>query len=420
MHDQNEARQPVPAADFGPTSAHSPKTAPARDASGGLLFRLLVLLVLVTMVFGSPWLIERARYAWTRAELRARHDDAVEQLTALDEQGQPGGRLETASLRFRLVAQRIEPSVVHISATRFVAAPRQTQSDEWEFFFGPRQRGFQAQGQGSGVIVDPNGYILTNHHVIHGAQDIQVKVSDGRTFEHVEVVGTDALMDLAVLKIDAANLTAAEWGSSNELQVGDWVLAIGNPFGLDRTVTAGIVSAKDRRGVGNSPYQIFLQTDAAVNPGNSGGPLVDLSGRIVGINTAIVGQAFQGISFAIPSDSAAEIYEQLKSGKKVERGWLGVSLQTLTPELVEKLELPDARGALIAHVMSGSPAEKAGLEPLDVVVEFNGQPVENPADLSLAVAGVRPGSTAEIVVLRGGARKTLQVQIGLRPETLGF
>ena len=244
--------------------------------------------------------------------------------------------------QYRYVVKAVQSSVVGVKASRSVDG--QDNDEVSSFLFGPG-RGLREQDQGSGVIVDAEGYIITNYHVVDHATDVNVELSDGSK-HRAQVVGIDPATDLAVLKIGAANLTAAPWGKSSDLEVGDPVLAIGNPFGLARTVTAGILSATGRHAVvEHVNYQDFLQTDAAVNPGNSGGPLVNMKGQIVGINTAIVGPTYQGISFAIPSDMVHQVYDQLIKSGKVARGWLGVSMRELTPEESEKLGVS---GALVA------------------------------------------------------------------------
>ena len=227
--------------------------------------------------------------------------------------------------------------------------------------FGPAM--YQMEGQASGVIVDPDGYIVTNNHVVENASEIRVTLADNRQFA-AEVIGTDPGSDLAVIKIDASKLIAADWGDSGQLEVGEWVLAIGNPYGLDRTVTFGIVSAKNRRGFKNSPTQDFLQTDAAVNPGNSGGPLVNMEGQVIGINTAIYGTSYQGISFALPSATAKEVYEQLKKGQPIDHayGYLGVQLAPLSPADAQRLGVKSGRGALIVKVVPGFAGRPGGFE----------------------------------------------------------
>ncbi|HEX4147458.1 MAG TPA: trypsin-like peptidase domain-containing protein, partial [Pirellulales bacterium] len=296
---------------------------------GGLIFLAIVLAI----VLGAPTLAFRIEYELTRAQLQARSEHAAAELSELDKNAELV-KLSDTSRAFRLVAERVEPCVVHIDTEQ---VSRQGGNNAFDEFFGIPGREYREIGQGSGVIVDPSGYILTNYHVIQGASSVDVRLSDGRTVSEVSLVGSDVLTDLAVLKINATNLPAATFGDSTALEVGDWVLAVGNPFGLDRTVTAGIVSAKQRRALAeNSAYQNFLQTDAAVNPGNSGGPLVNMKGQIVGINTAIVGPTYQGISFAIPSDMVRSVYDQLVKTGKVDRGWLGVSMRGLPAQEAQK------------------------------------------------------------------------------------
>ena len=305
----------------------------------------------------------------------------------------------------------VQPSVVGVKASRAVG---REPTDELSFLlFGQNPR-LRQQDQGSGVIVDAAGYVITNYHVVDRASDVEVELSDGSRHS-AKILGIDAGTDLAVLKIQATGLTAAPWGDSGSLEVGDPVLAIGNPFGLARTVTAGIVSAKGRHAViQNLNYQDFLQTDAAVNPGNSGGPLVNMKGEVVGINTAIVGPTYQGVSFAIPSDMARRVYDELVSKGNVARGWLGVAMQELTPELAEKLELSGTNGALVAGVVPGSPAEKAGIKSGDVIVKWNGRPIDGPHELGLAVAWTKAGEKATAVVIRDGKEQSLTVLVAER------
>jgi S1-C subfamily serine protease len=266
------------------------------------------------------------------------------------------------------------------------------------------------------VIVDDAGYIVTNLHVVEGASEITVYLADHRSFP-AEVIGVDPGIDLAVLKINASGLIAATWGDSDKLEVGEMVWAIGNPFGLDQTITSGIVSAKDRRGFGPSIYQEFLQTDVAVNPGNSGGPLVDINGDIVGINTAILGSSYQGISFAIPSNLAREVYDKIRSTGKVVRGYLGVQLVPLTPEFATKLRFPTERtgGAVVKLVTRGSPAEQAGIEPGDIVIEWNNQPVVDDGALRLQIARTAVGAKVPVKLYREGQELTLEVRVAERP-----
>lgn len=386
-------------------------SAPPRAPSTSRLPVLATLLTVLVALLVLPYLLEEARYRWVRAELRARHDAAQAALEELAGHAELV-RLSDTSRAFRLVAQRIEPSVVHISTEQIRRSTRSTAVDEW--FSAPRYR---LQGQGSGVIVDTDGHILTNYHVIQDAASIQVRLSDGRIIARAEVLGFDVLTDLAVLKISAQGLIAAPWGDSDELEPGDWVLAIGNPFGLDRTVTSGIVSAKGRRGVAAyTPYQDFLQTDAAVNPGSSGGPLVNIRGELVGINTAIIGQSYQGVSFAIPSAIARDVFQRLVASGEVARGWMGVALRDLTPELAEELGLSGPQGALVAGVAEGSPASAAGIMPGDVILSFNKQVVRERTELTLMVAASAIGAVVPVELVRDGKPLSIKVTIARRPE----
>jgi serine protease Do len=277
------------------------------------------------------------------------------------------------------------------------------------------------RGQGSGVIIDPEGYIVTNYHVVLGAREIQVSLSDGRVVS-ARIVGVDTLTDLAVLKIDSDKLIAAEWGNSDDLRVGALVWAVGSPFGLERTITFGILSAKHRSGMAGEVYQDFLQTDAAVNPGNSGGPLVDAHGRVIGINTAILGDSYQGVSFAIPSSVAKNVYQRLKTSGQVARGWLGVQLREVDEEDILRYGLSDMKGAFVARVVDEPdvpcPARDAGIQVRDVVIDWNGTPITKPAELIRLVAMTDAGTTATVVVLRGGRRISLQVLVAKRPAFL--
>jgi len=385
-----------------------PVSPPVYNPAIGRTYLLTVILVVLLGLLILPYVAERLQYALTRGEQRAKAEVARAELA---------GMAEPAN-RFRLVAQAVEPSVVGIDTIR-VANPSAVR-DEW--FGGPL---FQAEGQASGVIIDEEGHILTNFHVIDQASRVNVELSDGRRIENVKVVGADPYTDLAVLKVDAGSLTPARWGDSEQLHVGDDVLAVGNPFGLSRTVTAGAVSAKDRifssrdySTATTSGFQEFLQTDAAVNPGNSGGPLLNTRGEVVGINTAIFGESYQGISFAIPSRLAREVYEQIISGRKIARGWLGVAMDDVTEREARQLGLEGPQGVLVHGVVAGSPAEQAGVQPQDVIIEWNGRQISNQYDLSRAVARTKIGSKATIVLLRGGGRQEFTVTVGERPAQL--
>jgi serine protease Do len=366
---------------------------------------LLFLLLLLIVAYIAPYYVEQIQYAATRGKERA---EAEVNRQLLDE-----GRGATIG-QYRTVVKAVQSSVVGVKASRSVAGP---DNDELSpFFFGPGH-GWREQDQGSGVIVDAKGYIITNYHVVGRAADakVEVELSDGSKHQ-AEVVGSDPATDLALLKISAANLTAAPWGKSSDLEVGDPVLAIGNPFGLAHTVTAGILSATGRHAVvEHTSYQDFLQTDAAVNPGNSGGPLVNMHGQIVGINTAILGSTYQGISFAIPSDMVHQVYSQLLTSGKVTRGWLGVSMKKLTPEEAEKAGVG---GVLISGVLPGSPAAEAGIKPGDIITRWNGKLVTDPAELGLQVAWSKIDEKATVTVQRGGETLELTVTVGQRPERL--
>ena len=324
---------------------------------------------------------------------------------------------------FTAVADRVTPAVVNVSTVPNRAAGGGEEGERFREFFGedlyeryfrrrPRE---DARASGSGVIVDPKGYILTNNHVIENARDITVRLSDSRKLP-AKLVGRDPKTDLAVLKVDAPGpLPAAELGDSDALRVGQWAIAIGNPFGLDRTVTVGIVSATARNRVGLTTYENFIQTDASINPGNSGGPLLNLDGRVIGINTAIVASG-QGIGFAIPINEAKTVMSQLIARGRVVRGWLGVVIQDVTDELSSSFGVAERQGVLIADVMRGSPAETAGVRPGDVVVEFGGAPVREVPDLQRRAAGVSPGQTVALKVVRDGKPAAVTVIVGEMPN----
>ena len=270
---------------------------------------------------------------------------------------------------------------------------------------------------GSGVIVSSDGYILTNNHVIKNADKIKVRLSDKKEFTG-RVIGSDPKTDLAVIKIDARNLTTLEMGNSDELKVGELVLAIGNPYALSQTITMGIVSAVGRANVGIADYEDFIQTDAAINPGNSGGALVNVRGELVGINTAIFSTTggYQGIGFAIPSNMAKTVMNSLIEKGKVIRGWLGVSIQSITHERAQQFGLEKDYGTLVADVVEGSPAKKAGLMRGDVIIEFKGKKVNEPYHLRNITAGTQPGEKVKIKIIRDGKTETLNVTIGELPE----
>ena len=331
--------------------------------------------------------------------------------------------LQAMEEAFSAVADRVTPSVVNVSTVsrRPVAGSpddpqrfREYFGDEfYEKYFKRRPRE-EPRSSGSGVIVDPAGYILTNNHVIENAQDITVRLSDSRKFT-ATLVGRDPKTDLAVLKVEApAPLPAASLGDSERLRVGQWVVAIGNPFGLDRTVTVGIVSATARTRVGVATYENFIQTDASINPGNSGGPLANLDGRVIGINTAIVA-AGQGIGFSIPINEAKSVMAQLIARGKVVRGWLGIAIQDVTDELASSFGVREREGVLVADVIKGGPGEAAGLRPGDVIVDLGGTKIREVPDLQRRVANVAPGQTVAVGVIRDRKPQRLSVRVGEMP-----
>ena len=312
---------------------------------------------------------------------------------------------------FTKLAKELKPAVVNISTKQQAARPSEDNPMEFfERFFGQeRRRRRRRPGQGSGFIISQDGYIVTNYHVIEEASDIKVTLTTRQQFD-AKLIGGDAKTDVALLKIETdANLPTVPAGNSDNLEVGEWVMAIGNPFGLGHTVTTGIVSAKGRT-IGAGPYDDFIQTDASINPGNSGGPLFNMRGEVIGINTAIVPQG-QGIGFAIPSNMALSILRQLSDGGKVTRGWLGVAIQQLSPELMQAFKLEDNSGALIADVIADSPAKKAGLKRGDIIVGFNGEKVHESSELPRLVATMPPGTNVTVDVIREG--KVLEVPVVL-------
>jgi serine protease Do len=324
---------------------------------------------------------------------------------------------------FAKVAEAIKPAVVNINTTGRSGGggPGRTPFEEFfgeEFFrrfFGETHERMPQRSLGSGVIVDPTGIALTNAHVVEHATNIEVVTVDGNKHK-AKIVGLDKRTDLAVLKLDDGKGTFphARMGDSDRMQVGDWVIAVGSPFGLQATVTAGIISAKARQ-IGQGPFDDFLQTDAAINPGNSGGPLVNMQGEVIGINTAIVAGG-SGIGFAIPSNMARKIYTELQAKGRVTRGWLGVSIQPLTPELAKSFGAKDNKGVLLSEVMPDSPAAKAGLQSGDILLEFQGKKMEAPADLQRAVGLTSPGASTKVKVWRDQGEKTLEVKMGEAPD----
>ena len=313
-------------------------------------------------------------------------------------------------------ARRAAPAVVSIVASKISQRNPHADDPRFRFFFGDPPSDQRQVGLGSGVIVSADGYLLTNNHVIEGADEIEVQFADGQQAA-AKVVGTDVDTDLALLKIELAGLPAIVFGDSLALQVGDAVLAIGNPFNVGQTVTSGIVSALGRKGLGLSTFENFIQTDAAINPGNSGGALVDAGGRLVGINTAIFSRSggSMGIGFAIPVATAREVMDALVRDGTVTRGWIGVEPRDLTPEIAESFGLPVKSGVLITGVLQDGPASRSGMRPGDVVLKIGGEPVLNTAQLMAAVAALKPQTPALIGVQRGNRTLDLKIEIAQRP-----
>jgi len=328
------------------------------------------------------------------------------------------------------LVQKLKPSVVNISTTSvihqrgfsykspFGGGQNDPFEDFFKNFFGnlPEQE-FRQRGLGSGFIMSEDGYIVTNNHVIDRAEDIDVILEDGEKY-NAKIIGRDPKTDLALLKVEPKEkLPAVTFGNSDKFQIGDWVVAIGNPFGLGHTVTAGIISAKGRvLGFGN--YDDFIQTDAPINPGNSGGPLFNLKGEVVGVNSAIVAGG-QGIGFAIPINMAKHVVEQIKDKGKVVRGWLGVLVQQVTPEIAEGMKLEEVKGALVSDVTPNGPADKAGIKRGDIIIELDGNKLDSVSQLTSSVAFTAPGTAEKLKVIRDGEEKEISVTIGELPENIG-
>jgi serine protease Do len=332
---------------------------------------------------------------------------------------------------FADLAEHLKPSVVNINTSQVMKGQRRTMprmpfpnpfgerdpfEEFFERFFGGEnpQREFRRRSLGSGFIINREGYIVTNNHVVENASDIKISLSDKEEYE-AKVIGRDPKTDVALIKIEARkDLPAAALGDSNKLRVGEWVMAIGNPFGLGHTVTTGIVSAKGRI-IGATAYDDFIQTDASINPGNSGGPLFNMNGEVVGINSAIIASG-QGIGFAVPVNVAKDLLIPLREKGRVVRGWLGVQVQRVTPELAKSFGLDRERGALVADVMPDTPAEKAGVERGDIIVEFNGRKIEEMNDLPRVVASIPPNTEVPMKLLRKGQEKVVQVKVAEMKE----
>ncbi len=342
-------------------------------------------------------------------------------VVTLYESAMNGGDLP--SVGFSKAAQRVMPAVVNIFTSSEVKTPAAPFMDDprFRFFFGDQFDNNvpqQSSSLGSGVIVSHDGYILTNHHVVEAADEIEVALADGRTAKG-HIIGSDPDTDLAVIKVELGNnLPAITFGQSDQAHVGDIVLAVGNPFGVGQTVTMGIISALKRNHLGLSTFENFIQTDAAINPGNSGGALVDVEGNLLGINSAIYSPngGSLGIGFAIPTSTAKKVMEQIIQNGSVTRGWVGIAVQDLTPELAESFKLKDTQGVLIAEVVRGSPADKAGIKAGDILVSIDGKPLADSNAMLETISALQPGKTAALMLLRSQSEIVIQVKVGKRPK----
>jgi serine protease Do len=369
------------------------------------------------LAFFVAGMVVASGFEWTAVSLADNRAPAAQAMTMTGRPDSLAGLVE-----------QLSPTVVNIQVTKVTPVgdfpgtldPDGPHREFFKRFFRdgmPRQEPRRMQGSGSGVIISGEGYILTNNHVVDGAQEVTVTMADQQTHK-AQVVGRDPKTDLAVLKIDAkVSLPVAPLGNSTDLKVGDWVVAIGNPFGLSHTVTAGIVSAKGRV-IGAGPYDDFIQIDAPINPGNSGGPLFNMRGEMVGINTAIIASG-QGIGFAIPVDLAKPLIPQLVTTGEVARGYLGVSIQSITPELAQALKLEERQGALVSEVVQGSPAAKAGIRQGDVIVGFNGETIQGSNDLPAVVARTPVGEEVTVTLRRDGNTQKVSATVGKLPSESG-
>jgi S1-C subfamily serine protease len=370
-----------------------------REPSSLSMLFLMASILFLASWFVGPRLVEEYHYASAKGKLRAEYENAVEVL------GQHP--LKQVSMASQLVAHKVKPSVVSVRTKKL---------DE-ENELGRNGNGWGMnimEGFGSGVIMSTDGYIVTNAHVIDNSEKIFVELHDRRTYMAVEV-GRDVISDIAVLKIDVDGLIPAQWGDSEELDVGSIVWAVGSPYRYEQTVTSGIISAKDRPGDPQGRVKNLLQTDAAVNPGNSGGPLVDENGNVVGINTSIFGKTFQGISFAVPSETARFVYEQILDRGTVVRGFLGVRPKEVTHQNAVRLNLPDLEGALLRQVEPGSPADLAGLQRQDVIRSWNQKPIHSYNSLYRMAERSNPGSVVEVALIRNGEPRSATITIGEAP-----
>ncbi len=367
---------------------------------------LLTLITILAVFLGFqrflPMIVREVSYSYHQGKQKAEYDLSSKFLAE-----QPFSQF---SATFEAIAKKAGPAVVHINV--------ESKSNNSPLAKTPSQYK-NPSGQGSGVIIDTEGYVVTNFHVVSGAKEIETRLSDGRPVK-AQLIGADKESDLALLKIDAPNLVAADWGDSDNENEGSPVWAMGSPFGLHRSVTFGILSAKHRSGFAGTAYQDYLQTDAAVNPGNSGGPLVNARGQVIGINTAILGDSYQGVSFSIPSNIAKTICDRLKSEGSVTRGWLGVELGNVSDEVAKQSGLTDSHGAIVLKYapLEKTPAEAAGIMPGDIVLEWNGSQIEDTIALIRKVAEARVGDSAEVTIRRGQSNLKLKIAVGKRPNGL--
>ncbi len=381
---------------------HRPRSHPD-PLTQSLTLLATIAVMLLAARFVVPRVVEEIRYAWHRGELRAEYETGTDGLKNVS--------LDALSEAYQMVTAAVGPSVVHIDIQRRIELEDTSMARLLSAGVAP------ATDQGSGIVVDRDGYVLTNRHVIAEGEDITVTLSDGRQFPGI-VVGTDALTDLALLRIDADRLMPIAWGDSDRCRVGSPVWAVGSPFGLDRTVTFGILSGKHRMVRASTQYQDFMQSDVAVNPGNSGGPLVDARGTLVGINTAIVGDTYRGVSFSIPSNVAKQVYEQLRESGRVERGWLGVKLDEVAYDRNSGGD-PLVRGARVGYVTNpDSPAAEAGLQTGDLIQTVDGEPVQNMAHLMRMIGDSVAGSRVQLRIVRDSESMEIEVTLGARPEEL--
>ncbi len=363
----------------------------------------------VTVLLAAYFVVATLKPAWLGPR-----GASLAGMTVLETASSSTGSVPVGS--FRQAAQRASAAVVSINTSKTARSSPHSNDPWFRFFFGEQQDEPQ-QGLGSGVIVSADGYILTNNHVVESADEIEVILNDSRR-ARAKIIGTDPESDLAVLKISLDRLPVIVLGNSNGLQVGDQVLAIGNPFGVGQTVTSGIISALGRNQLGINTFENFIQTDAAINPGNSGGALVDTTGNLLGINTAIYSRSggSMGIGFAIPVSTARMVLEGIVKDGQVTRGWIGVEPNELTPELAQTFGVAAQQGVIITGVLQNGPAAKGGMRPGDVVVAVAGHSVQNVPELLTLVAALKPGSTAAFDIQRGASKLNLQIAPGVRPK----